>query len=446
MTTLSPQEGEELIRSWFASAVRAVDPERRVRELLQLEGDRIHIDKSEIPLDGKLYVASVGKAAAALARGAAEALPDVGIEGLVLTKDGHINGSLPEWFEVFEASHPIPDERGVRATRRLLERVRDLQRSDVMLALISGGGSALLEAPRPPLTLSDIARTTDLLLRAGAPIHDLNAVRIPLSEVKGGGLRRVCGADTVATLLLSDVLGNDPRTIASGPTVAPRASAAHALALLEKYHVDARVPAAVVDVLRDQREVRMDWPYDNDYITVVADNNMTVDALANAGRSSGVGSCVAWRTREGEARELAREWVRSALSAKDDCDLLVGGGEATVTVVGEGRGGRNTEFALAAALALEESGARDWLIASLATDGDDADTGVAGAIASGDSCRRAREEGLVPEAMLADNDSYSFFAQVGGLVSTGPTGTNVNDLYVALRVRCDDLGADRALL
>lgn len=425
---------ERLIRRWFASALVAVDPEQAIRRTLKCDDDLLSVRGRSIPLRGNLYAVGVGKAAAAMALGVEAVCGSRIADGLVITKDGHAEGKRPATIRVAEAAHPIPDERGVQATRQMLDLLHRATGDDVVVALISGGGSALLEAPRPPATLSDVARTTDLLLKAGAPIQDLNRVRIPLSLVKGGGLRRAAGRATVVTLILSDVLGNDPRMIASGPTVPGDASRAEALALIDRYQLRDRIPAAVLAVLDRSEETQPGWDVSDDCVEIVADNATALGAMADGARADGFRVETIWTGVGGEASELGRSWVNRCRGAAPDVDVLLGGGEATVTVRGNGVGGRNTEFVLAAALELERGTESDWVVASLATDGQDGPTDVAGAIADDQTCERARGFGVSPDDALKDNDSLGVFEVAGGMVKPGPTGTNVNDLYVAVRV------------
>jgi glycerate 2-kinase len=439
---VSERDPSSLIRRWFDAALRAVEPAAAVERAVAREGDALVVRGRRISIGGRLVVVGVGKAAVPMARGVERACGDRIATGLVITKDGHAAGDLPRRIRVVEAAHPIPDERGVRATREMLDLVRGLGEGDVVVALISGGGSALMEAPRPPVTLADIGRTTELMLRAGAPIQDLNRVRIPLSLVKGGGLRRAAGGATMVTLILSDVLGNDTRIIASGPTVRGEGTATEALALLERYRVRDRVPAAVVQTLEASTTEPPVWNYPDDVVEIVADNETAVEALHERATADGYRAEVVWRRKGGEAAELAREWVERCRASDPATEVLLGGGEATVTVRGDGVGGRNTEFALAAALALEAmqdsesedpGGVNEWTIASLTTDGQDGPTNVAGAIADAGTCARARAAGVNPEEALANNDSLRVFEAAGGVVNPGPTGTNVNDVYIALR-------------
>lgn len=425
----------ELIRTWFSGAIKAVDPEFAVRRNLGRSGNRISVGDHHLPVPERIWIAAVGKAACGMARGAQAVIGDLVGGGVVITKDGHVDRPVAPPLRVFEASHPIPDQRGVDATRALLAMVEAASDNDLVLALISGGGSALMEAPRPPVTLDDMARTTDLLLRAGAPIGDLNAVRIPLSEVKGGGLRRATKAGRFATLLLSDVLGNDPAVIASGPTVASTATAEKALRVLERYDLVKSVPESVRHVLAGQTKQAVARLANDEPVVVVGDNALAVDEIRLLAERSGRAASVRWVAVEGEASDLGTRWVAECERAGDDVDVLLGGGEATVTVRGDGVGGRNTEFALAAAVSLAERGVHDWIVASLATDGQDGPTDAAGAIADAGTVARAEAAGIDPLAALANNDSLNVFDAAGGTVRTGPTGTNVNDLYVAVRRR-----------
>lgn len=411
-----------LIEEMFDAALAAVEPSRVVAEELR----RLDLRAPE----GRIVVVAIGKAAESMARGSVEALGSAIDSGFVVTKDDHSAGALDSRFAVAEAAHPVPDQRGVDATRRVIAAVENLTEDDLLIALISGGGSALFEAPRPPLDLADIARVTQLLLQAGAPIQDLNAVRIPLSLVKGGGLRRSAGRARVVTLLLSDVLGNDPHFIASGPTVPGGNDPAKALELLEAYGVADKAPPQVLAVLRAGTD---DAGIDTsaDLLRVVGDNGIAVEAARVAAANRGCKVDVVWQAMEGEAAELGRQWV--ALAAAAEADVLLGGGEGTVTVRGDGTGGRNTEFALAAALELEQRRLEEWTLASLATDGQDALTGAAGAIVDAGVAPAARTLGLDPAACLAANDSATLLEKTGNLLITGPTGTNVNDLYFAVR-------------
>jgi glycerate 2-kinase len=425
---------DALILDLFSSAVAAADPASAVARRTFCGEHELSLGSERIPAPGKVVVVAVGKAAISMANGLDLTCGCTIDEGFLITTDGH-NKKAPGRFRVREAAHPIPDQRGVEATNELLNLVSSCGSDDVVIALISGGGSALLESPRPPIRLEDLAKTTDLLLRAGAPIQDLNAVRTPLSLVKGGGLRQAAPEAQFATLLLSDVLGNDPHVIASGPTVASTATAQTALKTLEKYRLVNAVPSTVRTVLESSAKEtpKATVDFSADIVLVVADNEVAVQAARSKAIASGGKAEIIWTAKTGEASDLGRAWVHECFAADDSVDVLLGGGEATVTVRGNGIGGRNTEFVLSACLELERVGNHEWTVASLATDGQDGVTGLAGAIGDGSTCDAARTAGVDPNRALANNDSASVFRSTSGAVETGPTGTNVNDLYVAVR-------------
>lgn len=406
-----------LIRELFLAGLHAVEPRAATKRAL-----------GELTFEpqGRLIVIAIGKAAATMARGAHEALGARIDAGIVLTKDGHLAGDLPG-FHQFEARHPLPDQRGIAATRAILSLVERLDARDTVIALISGGGSALLEAPVPPITLDDFQRLTDLLLRAGAPIQHLNTVRRAVSEVKGGGLRRAIGPARCVSLILSDVLGNDPAVIASGPTVPGTPDRDLALQVVRQYRVETSLPASVRRVLAAPVDLA---PFDTgrDVWRIIADNSLLLEAVAAEGTRRGLRPAIIWRNKEGEASDLGA--VFAHLPFSDDVDLLIGGGETTVTVRGNGTGGRNTEFALAAAIA-----GTDRIVASLGSDGQDGLSDAAGAIVDPGTVQRGEAAGLSARLALEENDSATFLDGAGGLVRTGPTGTNVNDIYLALRPR-----------
>ena len=421
-------EARVLATSLLAAGLSAVEPRREVARILTK-------DPSLVSGDPVLVIA-IGKAATAMAAGAQDVLQDQIAAGIILTKEGHA-AAAPEGFTVFEAAHPIPDQRGVQATQAIIDAVSHLGAGSLVLTLISGGGSALLELPRPPITLADLQLTTSLLLRAGAPIEHLNAVRGELSLVKGGGLRRKMGRARCTTLILSDVLGNDPTVIASGPTIHRTPDPTGALQLLHHYDLSGRVPAPVLDALQGH-QVPDEPAFDareRDEFRILADNDVFIDALVAEAQRRGLRVSIAWRRQEGEASELGRSFARTSIGRDDDIDVVIGGGEATVTVRGDGTGGRNTEFALAAGLALaNETDGDRWAVGSIASDGQDGTVDAAGAITGAASISAARELGLDPDRALVENDSGGYFDRTGELIRTGPTGTNVNDVMIGLRL------------
>lgn len=433
MTAADIQAARATIERLFQAALEAVEPASAVQRVLHAGDRSLQVGEKSIPANSGVHVVAVGKAAVAMTVGALAALGDQIISGDVITKEGHVSAKLPARIRIFEAGHPIPDQRGVEATQAALQALHALPANVAVLALISGGGSALLEAPRPGLTLADFAQTTKALLNAGAPIDALNAVRAPLSLVKAGGLRRAAPALPWVTLILSDVLGNDPRIIASGPTVPGRSDPALALETIARFGVEEDLPPAVLAALREPRTAQSEPTTDDDTLRIIGDNAMAVAAAAEQAADLGLTTRVVWVAAEGEARELGVEFASLAAAADPELDVLLGGGEATVTVRGDGIGGRNTEFALAAALYMDRNASEEWVIASVGTDGQDALTGLAGAEADAGTCARARAAGVEPVEAMQRSDSKRVFAAAGGEVVTGPTGTNVNDLYIAVR-------------
>lgn len=422
----------------YDAALAAVDPRQAVKRALVIEPGRLLVNGTPVPFTGAIDVVAIGKAAGAMAAGAVDVLGESAGIGFVLTKEGHNVVALPERFKLFEAGHPIPDERGIAATREILQHLRQLTPADTVMFLISGGGSSLLELPREPLTLADLSAVTQQLLLAGAPIQDLNAVRSCLSQVKGGGLRSATASARTITLIVSDVLGDDAAVIASGPTITSNLNVANALNILRRYGLEETVPVAVRNYLLqmgDGKQAAVTGRMDS--VDIIASNSMALEAVAAEARRLGLNAHVAWRGMEGEAEELGRAWVELLQSADPGIDLLVGGGEATVTVEGSGSGGRNTEFALAAASGMAEQEVTGWTIASLGTDGQDALTGAAGAMVNERTLARIAGLHLDPLQALRDNDSATLLAKTGDLVVTGPSGTNVADLYLAVRQRLD---------
>ena len=416
---------DRMIRDWFAGALAAVDPAaavaRAVEGLPELAGGPPPV------------VLAVGKAAGAMTAGLLAALPDGIVRGAVITKDRRTVPPLPAHVDVFEAGHPIPDGRSITATTAALAMLGGAKPDDGVVVLISGGGSALFEAPVEGVTLADIAALTRTMLNAGATINELNAVRGRLSQVKQGGLLRFMRDDHPTTLVLSDVIGNDLGIIASGPTVPAATFVEEPDAILDRLGVWPSVPSVIRAALAAAPR-RLASSVGRGVVRIVADNDTAIDAFARDAADQ-FAVDVAWRQRVGEARVLAVDWVERCRSASADVDVIIGGGEATVTVRGDGVGGRNTEFAVSAALELDRHGVDGWVVASLATDGDDGPTGAAGGIVSRRTAQAARDAGIDLEAALGANDTLRVLDAAGATVRTGPTGTNVNDLYVAVRVR-----------
>jgi len=379
---------------------------------------------------GRTLVVGAGKAAASMARAVEQAWPGP-LSGLVVTRDGH--GATTRHIEVIEAAHPVPDQRGRDAAGRILTLVQNLTADDLLLALFSGGGSALLTAPAAGLSLADKQAVNQALLRCGAPIDAMNTVRKHLSAIKGGRLAAAAAPARIVSLMISDVPGDDPAVIASGPTVPDPSTLADAIAVLERYEI--AVPASVTAHLRDPGS---ETPkpgatcFARAETRLIARPAQSLDAAAGIARDAGFEPLLLGDDLEGEARELGAEHAALALARQRDGGRLaiLSGGETTVTVRGQGRGGRNVEYLLGLALALD--GAAGIHALACDTDGIDGTEDNAGAVLAPDSLRRARAAGLDPAAMLADNDAYGLFSALGDLVMTGPTLTNVNDFRAIL--------------
>jgi hydroxypyruvate reductase len=394
---------------------------------------------------GRLVVVSVGKAAAAMARAAEKALGSRIDDAIAVA---NAPAARPLHTRLLVAGHPLPDERGLTAARAVESLVRPLATGDTLVVLLSGGASALLPAPVEGVSLADKAAVTSELMRSGAGISELNAVRKHLSRLKGGGLARVAAPARVHTLVLSDVVGDDLSTIASGPTVPDPTTYRDALDVLQRRALLSVIPASVrAHLEKGARGQVPETPKDGDYafrrstVRVVGSNALSVEAAAAEARRRGFRPVVLTTRLEGEAREagrvlvsVLRECVEAGRPAAPPVCLLAGG-ETTVTVRGKGRGGRNQELVAAAArpLAALPVGA---VVASLATDGVDGASDAAGGVADRTTLARAERLGLAPpEAFLDENDSWSFLAPLGDLIQTGPTGTNVVDLVVLLAAR-----------
>ena len=388
------------------------------------------------PPRGRTLVVGAGKAAAAMAHAVEEHWPATQrLEGVVVTRYGH---AVPcRRIEVVEAAHPVPDDGGLQAGRRILERVRGLGPDDLVLALLSGGASALLAVPAPGLTLQDKQVVGRALLRSGASIHAMNTVRRHLSAIKGGRLAVAAAPARVVTLAISDVPGDDPAVIGSGPTVADPTTREEALAILQKFAIPA--PAAVLAHLA-RAEAETPKPGDprlsGHTVQVVARARDALEAAAGQARRLGLTPHALGEAIEGEAAAVGAAHAERALAVArgegpvaPPC-VLLSGGETTVTVRGTGRGGRNTEYLLALTCAL--GGDRRIHAVAIDTDGIDGTESAAGAITGPDTLRRAAAAGLDARARLAANDAWSVFHALDDLVITGPTLTNVNDFRAIL--------------
>jgi len=417
----------------WAAGLAAADPERAVRRTLTVEEGEVVSGGTRFAAE-RVFVVAAGKAAGTMAKAARKLLGERVSGGLVVTKDGHDPG--PEDFETVFASHPEPDERGVESARRVQELAGSLGEGDLLLALISGGASALLADPAPPIELADLKGLTGDLLKSGADIGEINTVRKHVSVLKGGGLARLAHPAPTVALLLSDVVGDDPSSIASGLTAPDTTTLEDTRRVLERYRI--YPPESIAEHLRDAEETpATDDPVFEDVVNVICGGGRhAAEAAANKAEELGYAPLLLTTTLTGDALGAAsmyaavvREVLASGNPVSSPC-ALVSGGEATVTVRGGGDGGPNQEFALA--LAVELDGVEGWAAFSADTDGHDGSTEAAGGIVDGQTARKIRDGGVDPEEALADNDSFPALRAGGALLITGPTGTNVNDLRVAL--------------
>lgn len=413
-------------RAIFKAGVSAANPAAGVEAALRGRRD----------LDGyeRIVVVGAGKAGGTMARAAERVLGRRIAAGCLAVKDG--DPARSRRIDLRPCGHPVPDERGVAAAARIAELCSSAGARDLVICLLSGGASALLPAPVAPVTLAEKQETTRLLLACGASIHQMNAVRKHISAIKGGQLAKLAAPARVLSLILSDVVGDRLDVIGSGPTAPDASTFADALAVLDRFHLRARVPQTVRDTL--ERGVR-ETPKPGDPVftrvenLIVGGNQKSLEAAAARAKALGYRTMILASTIEGETQDVARMHAAIARQIRVSGQPLrppaciVSGGETTVTIRGQGKGGRNQEFALAAAIDL--AGLRDTLILSAGTDGTDGPTDAAGALADGRTCARSAADAA---QALAQNDSWTFFRELEDLVITGPTGTNVMDLHLIL--------------
>jgi hydroxypyruvate reductase len=433
----------------FRAGLLAANAGEAVRRSVRLSGSKLYLRGGRslsLKEFDRIFVIGAGKAGAAMA-GALERILGTGriTGGLLNVKHGHAAPKLRR-IRLNECAHPVPDRQGEHGAREMEALLREMNARDLVFVLISGGASALLPAPAPPVTLADKQKTTDLLLKCGADIFQLNAVRKHLSDLKGGQTAELAYPATVVSLILSDVIGDPLDVIGSGPTAPDSTTYGDALRVLSHFNLTRRVPRPVL--FRLDQGARGDLPetpkpgdavFANVVNVIVGSNRLSLEASAQEARRLGYRPLIVSSSMQGEAREVARvhcEILREVTATGNPISApacLLSGGETTVTVKGKGKGGRNQEFALASAIYLD--GLAGALVLSAGTDGTDGPTDAAGAIADGYSAQRAKDQGLSVSEHLQANDSYTVFSALGDLVKTGSTGTNVMDLNVLLARR-----------
>jgi hydroxypyruvate reductase len=427
----------------FGAAVQAVDPAAAIHRHMKREGTRLTIGGEVLDLAAvrQIVVVGLGKAGASMAGAVEEILGERIQRGVVVTKYGHVQPM--KTIRLHEAGHPVPDEAGIAGAQAILDCVKGLGPEDLVLVLISGGGSALTPAPVEGISLAEKQALTKALLACGADIREMNMLRKHISRIKGGQLARAAQPAQVRTLILSDIVGDPLDAIASGPTVPDPTTYADALGILDKYRIRQEIPAGIRTHLEAGAAGKVsETPKPTDPLfarvksLMVASNIQALEAAKAEAQRLGLRAMILSSFIEGETRDVARMHAALALEVRASGNpvappvCFITGGETTVTLKGKGKGGRNQEFALAAALDI--AGLRDVVVLSAGTDGTDGPTDAAGAIADGDTLERAVAAGLKPRAALDGNDAYPFFARLSDLIITGPTRTNVMDVRLVL--------------
>lgn len=441
------QNLKKLVAEIFYAALKAVDPYNAVR--LYTNKIRSVYQNGNFK---RLIVVGFGKAACSMARAVEEELGDLIDTGILITKYGYItvrqydsaavnsdrSTALLHYCTIFEAGHPVPDESGLRSTEEIIKILKNADENTLVVCLVSGGGSALLVSPYEGISLAEKQEITELLLKTGADINELNTVRKHISKVKGGRLAEIAYPARIISLILSDVIGDRLDVIASGPTAPDRTTFNDALKVLEKYRLIDKAPKSIIEVLeKGAKGLIPETPkeentiFDNVENIIIGSNKKALKAAKIKAESLGLKTEIISSEVTGEAREVGK-WLadiaRSKRSDSNRLNCLISGGETTVTVKGNGKGGRNMELALSFAMEIE--GIEGITLLSAGTDGTDGPTDAAGAIVDGETIKRARASGLNPEEYLNNNNSYNLFKKINGLFITGPTGTNVMDIQI----------------
>ena len=428
----------QIIRNIFDESLLAVDPYKAVSRYCDYVLSQYEKEKLK-----KIYLISFGKAASLMAQALADGVGNALTKGIVITKYGHTGKQrFADNIAVYEAGHPIPDENGVRATGEVLKLLQRADEGTLVVFLISGGGSALLCCPYEGISLAEKQAVTDLLQKAGTNIQELNTVRKHISAVKGGRLAEIAYPARMLSLILSDVIGDPLDVIASGPTSPDTTTYADAMKVIQKYKLAARIPGSVINILTKGVQGHIpETPKKGAPVfsgmnnIIIGSNAIAVEAARKAAESFGYKTAVLSTELSGEASQVAKDLAKASLDRKKmlrrgEKVCLIAGGETTVTVKGDGKGGRNTELALAFGIAIKGESGITFL--SAGTDGTDGPTDAAGAIVDGQMCSEAAKQGLDPQDYLTRNDSYTFFKKINSLVMTGPTGTNVMDIQLIL--------------
>ncbi len=419
----------DVLTHMLAAATHAADPHTQIHRTLQRDGQRVCV-AGEWLHPQRITLIAVGKAALRMAYAAGEILGDMVHQGVVVYKDDDGSPRMPH-LAYHAAGHPVPTAASVQAAQRVQHDIAQTTSNDLIIVLLSGGGSALMVDPMPGISLIDIQQLTTQLLASGADIHDINTIRRRIDRVKGGGLLRTAGTTPVRTLVLSDVIGNNLTAIASGPTIPNEDPPDAAWRVIQRFQLDRTIPSSIAAALQ-QSPAPLTTPWVPPHI--IGDIGLAMRAAQQVAEAAGFTTITLTDRLIGEARHVGTTLasiVHYHAQANTPCCLLAGG-ETTVTLDRVGTGGRNQELALALALGLESLTNGDPLCAAYATDGGDGPTDAAGAMVDRHTSQRARAAGMNPHSILAQHDSYHFFATLDDLLRPGPTGTNVNDLFMAL--------------
>jgi len=436
------------IKTIYSAAISAVDPAtalqsrlKRHKNVLSLQDDHNRTLELNLNNYAHIFIVGTGKATAAMAGATEKILGKHLSTGCITVKKGYTEKLTKT--EIIEAGHPLPDKHSQTGAKKIIRLLSTAGDKDLVISLISGGGSALLTLPAPPLTLKQVQSVSSLLMECGATIHEINGVRKHLSRIKGGRLAQMASPATVVNIMISDVVGDNPDIIASGPFMPDESTFADALETIEKYHLTDKVPGPVLTRLTagtrgDIAETpKKNAPAFQKTVNVtIASNRIALKAAKRAAERIGYQAIILSSLFEGDTKDLAFFHSRIALEVHPAADpvpppaCIISGGETTVQVKGNGLGGRNMEFALHSAVFID--GYDKITVASIGTDGTDGPTDAAGAVADGLTLKRAREMALSPEAYIKKNDSYHFFKKLNDLIITGPTNTNVMDIRIML--------------
>jgi glycerate 2-kinase len=425
----------------FNASLKAVDPIIAVKKHLSLDGDILQVGKRSYNLSNytHIYVIGCGKAAASMSYALEDILQNRISGGIINVKYGHTKDL--NYIKINEAGHPIPDEAGVKGTEEILALLHGLRDNDLVIFVLSGGGSALLPLPKDGISLEEKQRVTKMLLDSGASIDEMNALRKHISKVKGGQLARVADPTTSISLLLSDVVGDRKDVIASGPTVPDESTFGDCMSIVKKYNL--QLPGSVMNLIKkgvkgeiEETPKAGDPIFEKTFHVILASNIMALKAAEQKAKELDYNALILSSAIEGETKEVARvhtaiaKEIRASGNPISKPACIISGGETTVTIKGKGLGGRNQEFVLASAT--EIAGMSDTVILSCGTDGTDGPTDAAGALADGLTIQRAQKLGMQAMEYLWNNDSYHFFEKLDDLIKTGPTNTNVMDVRLLL--------------